>query len=241
MGPVIRNLLALQDVDLEIISLNDQKAGLLRLANEKKSEIQTRQREFEGRQAQLKRLKVEIKKSEVELAEVADRIRKLEGQQVHVKTNQEYKALDKEIYEAKARKAKAEDFLLEKMEILEQEDAGVHHARQNLGPQAARLEQEATSIEDDMHHVERRVNELRQNRNRVASAIERKYVALYDRIFNSKSGPAIVPLVNRACQGCHLAVPAAVESILRRDEADIITCENCSRILYIPDEDNSSQ
>jgi hypothetical protein len=72
----------------------------------------------------------------------------------------------------------------------------------------------------------------------VAGGIELSALRLYERILNSKKAPALVPIVNRSCQGCHLAVTAAVESVLRRGEADIITCENCSRILYIPKEED---
>jgi len=237
MGHVIRSLLALQEVDLQVISLNDQKTELLDSVNQEKSGLENQRRLLEEREAQLKRLKVDIKKLEVELVETTDRIRKLEGQQIHVKTNQEYKALDKEIYEAKAHQLHIEDVLLQKMELLEDEKGEVPKAAAQLSVLIAEFERRSAVIEEKIREINRVIEQLQAKRCEVSSGIEGNLLKLYDRIFRSKSGPALVPIVNRACQGCHLAVPAGVESVLRRREADIITCENCSRILYVPDEE----
>lgn len=234
MGPLIKKLLALQEIDLQIISLQDKKAQLLDWINQKKSEVERQHRQFEERGEQLKRLKMEIKSSELELADATEHIRKLESQQIHVKTNQEYKALDKEIYEAKARQSRTEDFLLQKMELLEQETEEIRGGRQQLDLQASELQRESESGEKKIREVDGRVTELKAKRSELAATIEDSHLRRYDRIFNSKKGRAIVPLVNRACQGCHLSVPAAVESILRRHDDEILTCENCSRILYVP-------
>ena len=238
MGPVLKNLLALQEVDLQIISLEEEKTKLLDWINQKKSDAQEQRSQFEEREQQLKRLKVEVKKSEVELGQTGDLIRKLESQQIHVKTNQEYKALDKEIYEAKARQARTEDFLLQKMELVEQETEGIHDARRQLDLQASQLQLDSEVGEGKIREIDTRMAQLQAKRSEVARTIEDSHLRLYDRIFNSKGGAAIVPLVNRACQGCHLAVPAGVESVLRRHDDEILTCENCSRILYVPTEES---
>ncbi len=236
MGQAIQNLLALQDVDLGVISLNDEKSKLLDSINEKRSELERRRREFEEREAQRKQLKLGIKKLEVELAGATEHIRKLESQQIRVKTNQEYKALDKEIYEAKARNARIEDTLLQKMEVQEQEKFGIREESEQLDADAAQLERENIETEEKIGEIDRAVAGLREKRSEVASGIEDRLLKRYERIFKSKN-PAVVPLVNRTCQGCHLAVPAAVESVLRRHQSEIVICENCSRILYVPGED----
>jgi predicted nucleic acid-binding Zn-ribbon protein len=240
MGLVIQNLLWLQELDLEIVSLIAQKANLLSSVNKKKSELDEHRRHSHEHEEELKRLKVHIKKLDVDLTEATDRIRKLESQQIHVKTNQEYKALDKEIYEAKAHKAQTEDLMLQKMELLEQGGAAISDFHERADSLVAQLHEETAKVDGEIRRIDDRITELRTKRSEIAAGIEDKHIRLYNRIFKNKGGPAIVPLVNRACQGCHLAVPAAVESILRRDEADIITCENCSRILYIPDKEENS-
>ncbi len=239
MGVAIRNLLVLQEVDLQIISLNDERAKLLDSTTRKKSEAEEKRRQFEEREKTLKQLKVEMKHAEVELAGYADHIRKLEGQQIHVKTNQEYKALDKEIYEAKAHKTRSEDQILQKMEHVERETEGIREGRRQLDAQLSQLQGELSAAEEKIREIDARMVDLRAKRFEAAKSVEEVHLALYNRIFNKKRIPVIVPLVNRTCQGCHLAVTAAVESILRRHAAHIITCENCSRILYVPEEEDA--
>ncbi len=236
MGQAIRNLLALQEVDLRVISLNDEKSKFLDLINQKKSELERRRREFDEREAQRKQLKLGIKKLDGELAEASEHIRKLESQQINVKTNQEYKALNKEIYEAKARKVRIEDTLLQKMGLQEEEKFGIKEGSAQLNAHAAQLERENTETEEKLGEIDRGLVALQGKRSEVASGIEDTLLKLYDRIFKSKN-PVIVPVVNRTCQGCHLAVPAGVESVLRRHQSQIVTCENCSRILYVPEEE----
>jgi predicted nucleic acid-binding Zn-ribbon protein len=236
MGLVIQNLLALQEVDVQIISLNDKKTKLLDSIEQKKSEVEQRRGELEEREQQLKRIKVEMKSSEVELAQTVDRIRKLESQQILVKTNQEYKALDKEIYEAKAHQAQTEELLLEKMEFLEEETGAIREARQQLDLQGSEIERESTATNKKIRELDDRMAKLQAKRSEIAATIDGSHLSLYDRIFDNKKGRALVPVVNRSCQGCHLAVPAAVESILRRHASDIIICENCARILYVAEE-----
>ena len=238
MGQPIRKLLALQEVDLQITALDEQKANLLDSIEKKRSEFEAVRAQFEEREQQLKQLKIDMKNMEVELAGTSERVRKLESQQINVKTNQEYKALDKEIYEAKAHKAQVEDQLLQKLELQEDGASEKQEASQELDRRSKALEDEAAGIQGKIDDIERKALAFQKRRSEVAATIEDQLLRLYERIFNSKKGPVLVPLVNRACQGCHLAVPAGVESILRRREADIIRCENCARILYIPkDED----
>jgi hypothetical protein len=237
MGLVIQNLLALQEVDLQMLSLEEERAKLLDSIERQKGEVEKERAEVAEREASLKRIKVEIKSSEAELAETGEHVRKFESQQASIKTNQQYKALDKEIYEAKARQAHVEDALLEKMERLEEETEALRASRQQLEERVSGLERERGDAEEKVRQVEQQIAALGEKRAEIANTIERGPLSLYDRVFRRKRGAALVPLVNRACQGCHLSVPAGIESVLRRHASNIITCENCSRILYIPKEE----
>lgn len=237
MGLVIQNLLALQEVDLQMLSLEEERAKLLDSIQRKKGEVEKERAKIAEREANLKHIKVEIKSSEAELAETGDHVRKFESQQALVKTNQEYKALDKEIYEARARQARLEDALLEKMEALEEGTEALRKAHHDLDERLSQLQQASGDSEEKVRQIEQDIAALGAKRDEVVSRIEQGPLSIYERIFQRKKGAALAPLVNRACQGCHLSVPAGVESVLRRHASNIVTCENCSRILYIPEEE----
>lgn len=241
MGLVIQNLLALQEVDLQMLSLEEERGRLLDSIERQKGEVERERAEAAEREAKVKHIKVEIKSSESELADTGDHVRKFEGQQALVKTNQEYKALDKEIYEARARQARLEDALLEKMEALEEETESLRKARHDLDEKLSQLQGASGDAEEKVRQIEQDIAALGAKRAEVAKRIERGPLSIYERIFQRKKGAALAAVVNRACQGCHLAVPAGVESVLRRHASNIITCENCSRILYVPEEEREQE
>ncbi len=57
------------------------------------------------------------------------------------------------------------------------------------------------------------------------------WLTRYDRLVKTQGLPAVVPLHGQKCGGCHLKVSNGVET-LARIGGDIVTCDNCGRILY---------
>ena len=60
----------------------------------------------------------------------------------------------------------------------------------------------------------------------------------FERIIKSKSGLGIVPIAGGVCNGCHMILPAQYANSVRRGEG-IMFCPNCSRILFVPDEEDT--
>ena len=54
---------------------------------------------------------------------------------------------------------------------------------------------------------------------------------IYERLLRNKKDRVIVPIENRTCSGCHIALTAQHENIVRKGE-NIVFCEHCSRIHY---------
>jgi len=77
---------------------------------------------------------------------------------------------------------------------------------------------------------------LRQERERVAAAVEEDLLRRYDRI-RERMGPVAVAAVRRGvCEGCHVAIPEGRVRRLQEEEDLILTCERCGRILVLPEE-----
>ncbi len=54
------------------------------------------------------------------------------------------------------------------------------------------------------------------------------------RLLKSKQGRAMAPAIEGSCSLCHFALRPHVQQRVRRAE-EIITCEHCHRILYLPE------
>jgi len=234
MDQELKKLLELQELDLRIIELDDEKNssfGELKELNERYEEAAA---EFEKGKEKYKRLQIEIKKVDMDLESGLEKIKKFESQQSLVKTNQEYKALDKEIIDARARVAIFEEKMLEKMEENEQTTALNKQQARKVEKQQGLIAEKEEEIKHKIADIELQIEQVHQQRESLSGKIEKKLVRTYTRIFKNKKGTAIVPIFNQTCQGCHLTVPPNVEAQARRHE-ELILCENCGRILYFDD------
>jgi len=184
-------------------------------------------REQELRQLEVRRLDLE---GEVQVAEAA--ILKYKTQQLQVKKNEEYTALEHEIQSMQARISETEDA---ELLLLEQAD---HKQAQLDETRAAKLAERQT--------LEAHIERLRQNhaasaaeldaaRQAVAeceAAIEAGMLQQYRYVKSQlKRPPVVVALEDGRCMGCHLRVSGEVESLARRG-AELVRCDSCGRILY---------
>jgi predicted nucleic acid-binding Zn-ribbon protein len=48
---------------------------------------------------------------------------------------------------------------------------------------------------------------------------------------NNKKDRVVVPIENRTCSGCHIALTAQHENLVRKGER-LVFCEHCSRLHY---------
>ena len=116
MREKLQKLLDLQDLDLRIGKLQRIKENLTRSISEEESLHSSRVKDLESEKTHLKKLQSDIKQYEIELEALQEKRKKLESQQAGVKTNQEYKALSKEILDALAEVDRTEEGMLRKLE-----------------------------------------------------------------------------------------------------------------------------
>lgn len=63
------------------------------------------------------------------------------------------------------------------------------------------------------------------------SAVEKRYLAYYER-FSKRRWPVLAHISsNSVCEGCHMALPQAKQQAVRKAEG-IVTCDYCGRVVY---------
>jgi predicted nucleic acid-binding Zn-ribbon protein len=235
MQETIRKLLVLQKHDLEILDLDRRERELQeRLATEQR-EFDEQIAELEAERDRLMHLQVALKELELELESRQEKQRQLESQQAAIKRNVEYKAMMKEILDVQAAIRLTEDKVLEKYEEIEQEKQQTAVRDKQVAERRAKLQERAAAFEGELQRIAQQAEEARRHKAEAEGRLDERALRLYRRIFQNKKGPVVVPIVNRSCGGCHLAVTPQMENATRRLE-QIVQCENCARIFYIPDE-----
>jgi len=84
--------------------------------------------------------------------------------------------------------------------------------------------------EEEMGFAHNALEQLDKARQQLIERIDARDLRLYDRV-SKKMHHAIVPVEERTCLGCYIALPTSAVP-LSSDPDQLLTCENCGRILY---------
>ena len=100
-----------------------------------------------------------------------------------------------------------------------------------MAAEEEKLKAGTVETEKEVAEIDRQIAHLSTEKDAIVPVLDPSTLKTYRKVFKRTGGPAVVPVVNRTCGGCHLSVTAQIENLTRRNE-DIILCENCARILY---------
>lgn len=230
----IDNLLKVQEKDIGICSLKREKEFLPQELNAFKTKVQDLENKLKTRQEDNKKLQVARKDLEIELETKQENVRKCEVQLFQVKTNEEYKAMQKQINNLKFECGLLEDKILEKMEEIDKAHSELKELENVLANAKQVLVEEEKKVSNKVEVISSDIQKVQLERETLAKEISPDFLKKYDLIFHNKQGAALVSIENRACQGCHMALPPNVINEVKRG-TQLIICDNCARILYYPD------
>lgn len=231
MNPVLEKLLIIQDRDMRIARLTNEKSRIPEEQAKLDFQLQAAKDAVEQAKAEGKRIEVDRKKLEIEASQKMTLVQKYKSQLLEIKNNDQFHALQHQISGEEAEIRKIEDVELDLMGKFESNqltmkdaDAKLRELEQQLDLQRQELNNRAALVEKEMAHV-------KEERARFAQDVDESILSRYERIFRSKHNQAIVRISNGLCTGCHLKLTAQ-EVHDAQSGANMVTCTNCGRILY---------
>ncbi len=232
---MVDNVLALQEIDLRIRQLQQEITDIPARKKREEDRLATHKQAVELADKNLKLKMAEIKKQELDVDACNQNIAKLRTQQMSLKTNKEFKAIEDEVT-AIRRKISG----LEEQELVIMED--VENKRKSLQTAQAELQKEADLVKNDMQVYEDRLTAVQKQiadevaiRELAAKSVEAGWLSVYNRIFKAKD-KALVPVEpmeegRSGCGGCHFQLsPATVHDAKRH--INMVSCDYCGRLLY---------
>jgi uncharacterized protein len=179
-------------------------------------------------------VEVEKKKIELDVGTRNQSIARLRTQQYETRKNDEFAAMGREIERFQREISELEDQELELMEQADQlkvelarEEKEAAAAKQSIAKQGANLDSKQEALAG-------RVELLKKEREELASGVEEDLLERFNRLFTSKGDAAVVALEHDVCAGCHMKVTTATAAAVRAGK-EIVSCEQCGRILYSGD------
>jgi uncharacterized protein len=229
--PDLKIVIELQQVDLKIGELGAQIDAL-------PSQVQTLEHQLEDflhahreRQERLAANQKERREMEGEVQVIRQKISKHKDQLYEVKTNEQYRAMLKEIEGEEGNIRKVEDRLLEKMIEAEEIQKAITEAAARLESEKARVAAEKARLEGLRQvDVEERERMLKR-RAELVQALNESTLLTYERVRAGRGGVALAEVREGFCAACHVCLRPQLYNDVRSNET-LLTCESCSRILY---------
>lgn len=227
----IEHLRRLQALDDGIRTLEAELLDLpQRLARAREDEAAV-EAKLKAAEAELEAARKKRRDLERDAGQADQMVLKYETDKIKVKTNEEYKALNNQIAQEKAKKSEIETSILGLFD--EEEAAGARLKK--LKDEVAVLAQALAVREKDTRAREeedrRRLEQLRSDRAALVGTLDERLLARYENIRARKGGVAVVSVHRGACGGCHTQQPPQKVNEIRKEDA-LHICDFCGRFLF---------
>ena len=231
MHPDLKGIVEVQQLDRQVAELTVQIDSLPKQIQTLQSQLDDFIHTHEERKKRLAANLKERKDLESDIKAIQEKITKHKDQLYQVKTNDQYRAMLKEIEGEEGEIRKIEDQILEKM--IESEDIQKHvqEAAARLEGEKARVAAEIKRLEDERQKDIDERQGLETQRKELAASLSESVLALYERIRTYRPSPAVAEVRGGLCTACNVLLRPQAYNELRRNDS-VLTCENCSRIQY---------
>ena len=236
---VLDRLRELQEADQELRRLQGRKAAQDRSVRIRAEQIESHQQHIEAIRKKRHDVRVRTDLKELEVRQKRADIERLKGQQLQIKDNRQYQILQNEIKFVELAIGKFEDDILNDYEDIETIDRELAQAQEELKQHQQELEALRRKCEAKKDSVDVEIQTCRARRNEIADTLPPDVVRRFDRIADRLDGEALAAVVldeiegTYVCTGCNMSVTQNTYVQLRGRIEKLVTCPNCTRILYV--------
>lgn len=229
----LQRLLVLQDRDSRCDTIKRQLEDIPREIKKEQSAIAAIQERLSAAETAYKQMEAQRHELEGEVESAEAQIIKYKTQQMQVKKNEEYTALENEIHNLQQKISGIEDQELALLDRLDETRLELEQHRQRAVEEQAtleahieRLHRNHRSFESELGEAEAAVKSCEAE---VAPEVLKEYRYVKTQV---RRPPVVVPLEEGRCRGCHLKVSGEVDSLARKG-TEVVRCDSCGRILYL--------
>lgn len=228
--PAIEPLLILQDREQTRRTLAQQLAAVPSDVASVKAKIASEHAAIDAAKTEWRELESKKKSLENDIGSMESKLAKYRTQQSLVKKNDEYQALGHEIESTEAAISELEGKELEVMFEIDESKARFAKAEAELKDKITDLEGRLVTLAARESSLAVELAEAEKIYAIAREPLTEKVLRVYDRIA-ARQMPVCAPITGGNCSGCHLKVSGEVESVARKDE-ELATCDQCGRIVW---------
>jgi hypothetical protein len=231
MKAELSNLVKLQTVDDEIRALRSRLATIPKEVDALEREIASEKKNLEEAKARLAEAEKLQRSNESQLSMAEEKREKYKDQLMKVKSNEEYKAMQKQIEAAGTEIGKIEDKILQGMDAIEELKEKRREREQELEKGLREIGLMEKELLAEKSKLEGELAVRNGAREALLGDIPEELFGEYQRIASTRGGVAMAEAVEERCQVCMVRLRPQVYQELRLGER-LHHCDNCKRILY---------
>ena len=240
MSVNLQPLIQLHFLDREIAALNGRLAQIPVQMKDVDRKLDRAQRHVQENQNLIAENQKKRRELEGDLALIETKRKRYKEQLDGVKTNKEYTGLQHEIDLVSQAIREMEDQILTQMEEAENLKSQLDEAQSVKDREEGVLLEEKRVIQTEGEKLEKEMDELRRKRQHWVLQIHPPIFEEYEQLASHRKGIALAEARDATCMECQMRIRPQLFQEIRRNDT-IITCENCSRILfYIPSPDEQT-
>lgn len=231
MQDSLKPILEVQELDIKMIRLMRLKRQRLReLQQIEDLRTELRDQQVEKKQ-EVEKLTLQAADLEKKIEEVHAKIKELESKQSSVKKVEEFNALTKEMTTTERERIALEQQVSNLVDDRVAEEEILTKITESLEASATNSKELEKEIHASIETINQEGSKLKQERDLLATKTDAHVLAIYERLLRNKKDRVVVPIENRTCSGCHIALTAQHENLVRKG-AGLVFCEHCSRIHF---------
>lgn len=233
MKAELDKLIALQKTDTNLRRLK----RALETADERRAAIEQEFeqhafsiREIQGRREDLNNTRAGL---ENQIAENKTYLERAERNLKHAQNQKEYETAMREMDALQKQITAFETQIVESMEQVEGVEKELEERADEISTLDSKREAALSEFDSQLKSEKAEYETQSAHRAEVFATLPERLAAVYNRLAQrSRDGIAVAEVVNGACSACHMSLrPQAMVEVKKGQE--IITCESCTRILYI--------
>ncbi len=230
----LEKLIVLQRRDLEIRAIESRLKQIPVEVDNLEKEVATEKANVEKAEQRLSESKKARRSLEGDLELIESKVTKYKEQLMQVKSNDEYRAMQRQIDGAKEDVSAKEDLILAKFDEAESLQAELNNRKKELEIGMVEVGKQEAELEKETSRLKAELDKQKAERAELIGLIPEDLLSQYDVIVRARGGIGVAEARNEHCQECHVRLRPQVYEELRLGQK-ILKCDSCTRILYIAD------
>ena len=226
-------LVELQKTDTNLRRLKQ----IIETAVAKRAEIEQEfeQHAFSIREIQAKRDKLHADRANLEkqIAENKTYLERADRNLKHAQNQKEYETAMRETDALQKQIAAFETQVVEAVEAVEAVEKELAERAEEIDSLDAKRNEALAAFDAQLANDKAEFESETQHRQQAFSTLPARLASVYDRLAQrSRDGIAVAEVVNGSCSACFMSLRPQMQVNVKKGD-EIITCESCTRILYV--------